>query len=170
MIQGHLQHLERSKSLRFSGTHFALLFNLPTPGKRPLTLPSPPGEGIRFPVFSCQIPFSPGHMLPSFGICCLLLKGKAFLFPLPGGEGRVRGLFTRGVLKGTLFPIRVSVEKRKTHPCLTHKSFGRSFFSYCPGRSRLQISNRFLMLAIAEASPASSASFRALDAASAASA
>ena len=67
MIQRHLQLLERTKSLRFSGTHFLLLFNLPTPGKDPSPSPLPQGEGIRFPAFSCHIPLSPGHMLPSFG-------------------------------------------------------------------------------------------------------
>ena len=49
MIQRHLQHFERLKSTRFPGAGFTSLFCSPMPRRRPLTLPSPPGEEIRLP-------------------------------------------------------------------------------------------------------------------------
>ena len=108
-------------------THFASLRHFPPPGKRPLTLPSPPGRGNSFPPRLPVISHVPLWPRAAFFRLCgaLPLREMRSLVPSPGGEGRVRGLFARGYLKDALFPIRALVEKRKTHPCLAHTFLGR---------------------------------------------
>ena len=94
--------------------------------KRPLTLPSPPGEGTRERIsLKGNAPHSRKKAARGqSGTWDMTGRRGGNEFPLPGGEGRVRGLFARGRLEDALFPIRALAEKRKTHPCLAHTFLG----------------------------------------------